>query len=48
MRRDERVLMLTCGPRSIRFRPSLAVGEDELTAVCGALDRVLSQLEGQQ
>jgi L-lysine 6-transaminase len=48
MRRDERVMMLTCGPRSIRFRPSLAVHEDELAAVCDALDRVLSRLEGQR
>lgn len=41
MRVDERVLLLTCGPRSIRFRPSLAVVSDELAAVCDALDRVL-------
>jgi L-lysine 6-transaminase len=42
--RDERVVLLTCGERSIRFRPSLCVTEDELTIGIAAVDRVLTRL----
>ncbi len=42
--RDERVLMLSCGERSVRFRPTLTVSECELMLACDALDRVLSRL----
>ncbi|MBW3658355.1 MAG: L-lysine 6-transaminase [Actinobacteria bacterium] len=39
---DEHVFLLGCGPRTLRFRPSLTVTEDELDAAVAALDRVLS------
>jgi L-lysine 6-transaminase len=42
--RDEHVLALSCGPRSIRFRPALSVTEDELAVGISALDRVLVRL----
>ena len=45
LRTDERVLLLGCGTRSIRFRPALTVTEAELEAGVAALDRVLSTLE---
>jgi L-lysine 6-transaminase len=43
LRVEERVLLLPCGTRSIRFRPSLAVTEDELDLGLAALDRVLAR-----
>jgi len=45
MRVEERVLILTCGPDSLRFRPSLAVTEEELHLACSALGRVLDRME---
>jgi L-lysine 6-transaminase len=39
---EERVLMLGCGDRSLRFRPSLSVTTDELDLAVDALDRVLA------
>lgn len=39
---DEHVLMLGCGPRTLRFRPSLAVTTEELDLAVDALDRVLA------
>ncbi|GEL20338.1 L-lysine 6-transaminase [Pseudonocardia asaccharolytica] len=39
LRRDEKVLMLGCGERSIRFRPALTIGEDELDLAVAALAR---------
>ena len=42
--KDERVVTLTCGERSIRFRPTLSVTEDELGVGIAALDRVLTRL----
>jgi L-lysine 6-transaminase len=42
--REERVLTLPCGARSIRFRPALTVTEDELAVGVSALDRVLVRL----
>jgi L-lysine 6-transaminase len=45
MREEERVLILTCGPDSLRFRPSLAVTEEELHLACSALGRVLDRME---
>ena len=42
LRTEEHVLMLGCGPRTIRFRPSLAVAEEELDLAVGALSRVLA------
>jgi L-lysine 6-transaminase len=44
LRDDERVLLLGCGTRSVRFRPALTVGEHELAAGVAALDRVLTAL----
>ncbi|WP_066912151.1 L-lysine 6-transaminase [Millisia brevis] len=38
---DERVLLLGCGERSVRFRPSLAVERGELDEAVAALDTVL-------
>ena len=39
--RDERVIMLGCGPRSLRFRPALTVSSDQLDQAVDALDRTL-------
>jgi len=44
LREQEHVLLLGCGSRSVRFRPALTVGLDELTAGVAALDRVLTDL----
>lgn len=44
LRDDEQVLLLGCGNRSVRFRPALTVGVDELEAGIAALDRVLGSL----
>jgi len=41
LRDRERVLLLGCGTRSIRFRPALTVSLDELSAGVAAVDRVL-------
>ena len=46
MRTEEHVLVLSCGERSIRFRPSLAVSTAEIDAGCDALERVLTRVEG--
>ncbi|HEY5989899.1 MAG TPA: aminotransferase class III-fold pyridoxal phosphate-dependent enzyme, partial [Streptosporangiaceae bacterium] len=48
VREEELVLLLPAGPRSIRFRPALTIGEDELTVGLKALDRSLSRLASQQ
>ncbi|MCW2713291.1 MAG: L-lysine 6-transaminase [Frankiales bacterium] len=45
LREEERVLLLGCGTRSVRFRPALTVGLDELAAGVAALDRVLTSLD---
>jgi L-lysine 6-transaminase len=45
LRDDERVLLLGCGSRSVRFRPALTVTEADLTAGVAAVDRVLTRLE---
>ena len=44
LRDDEHVLLLGCGERSIRFRPSLVVSTEELAAACDAVDRVLQHV----
>jgi L-lysine 6-transaminase len=46
--RDERVIVLGCGARSIRFRPALSVSDDELGVALAALDRVLIGLAAPQ
>ncbi len=47
LREQERVLVLGCGTRSIRFRPALTVTEAELSAGVAAMDRILTNLESQ-
>jgi L-lysine 6-transaminase len=42
--REDRVLVLPCGERSIRFRPALDVTEPELEFGLAALDRTLAAL----
>ncbi len=44
LREEEKVLMLGCGTQTLRFRPSLAVTEDELELAVGALGRVLTRV----
>jgi L-lysine 6-transaminase len=39
---DERVVVLPCGPRSIRLRPALSITAEELDLAVAAFDRVLS------
>ena len=46
VRDDERVLLLGCGRRSVRFRPALTVAVEDLAAGVAALDRVLTRLKG--
>jgi L-lysine 6-transaminase len=46
LREKERVLVLPCGPASLRFRPALNIGEDELAWGLEALDRCLARLPG--
>jgi L-lysine 6-transaminase len=41
LRTEEHVLMLGCGPSSLRVRPALTVSADELDRGVAALDRVL-------
>ncbi|MGH3441517.1 MAG: L-lysine 6-transaminase [Nitriliruptorales bacterium] len=45
LRQEERVVLLPCGERSIRFRPNLAVEEDELAQACEAITGVLKRME---
>jgi L-lysine 6-transaminase len=44
--REEGVLTLPCGARSVRFRPALSVTEDELGIGVAALARVMGRLAG--
>jgi L-lysine 6-transaminase len=44
LREDEKVLLLPCGPRSIRFRPALTIEEDDLARGLKALDRCLARI----
>jgi L-lysine 6-transaminase len=48
LREQERVLLLPSGTRSIRFRPALTIGQDELATGCKAIGRSLDRLAGQQ
>jgi L-lysine 6-transaminase len=41
LHRDEKVLILGGGERSIRFRPALTIGEDELDLAVAALARAV-------
>jgi L-lysine 6-transaminase len=42
--REQKVIALGCGARSVRFRPALSVTEDELAIGLAALDLVLTSL----
>ena len=44
LRQHEHVLVLGCGQRSVRFRPSLVVSAEELALACDAVDRVLQHV----
>jgi len=44
LREDENVLLLPCGPQSIRFRPALIIEEDDLARALKALDRCLARI----
>lgn len=44
LRDREHVLLLGCGPRSLRFRPHLAVTAEDLDEAVAAIDRVLARL----
>jgi L-lysine 6-transaminase len=46
MREQEKILLLPCGERSIRFRPALTITTEELATGLKGLDRGLSQLAG--
>ena len=43
---DEHVFLLGCGPRTVRFRPTLTVTEDELDAGLDALERTVRTVAG--
>ncbi|HEY8340056.1 MAG TPA: aminotransferase class III-fold pyridoxal phosphate-dependent enzyme, partial [Egibacteraceae bacterium] len=44
LRREEHVVVLGSGERSVRFRPALTVSDEELDAACAAVDRVLRRV----
>jgi L-lysine 6-transaminase len=44
LREEERVLLLGCGTRSVRFRPALTVTDGDLAEGVAAVDRVLARL----
>jgi L-lysine 6-transaminase len=46
LREQEKILLLPCGPRSIRFRPALTITVEELSTGLKGLDRGLSRLTG--
>ena len=45
MREDGRVIVLSCGERSVRFRPSLVIQAQDVEEVVQALSRVVKNLE---
>ena len=48
LREQERVLLLPCGIRSVRFRPALTITQSELAVGCKAIGRSLNRLSVQQ
>jgi L-lysine 6-transaminase len=44
LREDEKTLLLPSGPRSVRFRPALNIGEDDLAGGLKALERSLGRI----
>ena len=45
LRKKERVIVLPCGERSVRFRPALSVTEDEIDEAVAAVRRAARRLE---
>ena len=48
LREQERVLLLPCGTRSIRFRPALTISQGDLATGCKAIGRSLDRLAAQR
>ena len=44
LRKKERVIVLPCGERSVRFRPALSVSEDEIDEAVAAVGRAAQRL----
>jgi L-lysine 6-transaminase len=44
LREQEKILLLPCGLRSIRFRPALTITTEELSTGLKGLDRALGRL----
>jgi L-lysine 6-transaminase len=44
LRKKERVIVLPCGQRSVRFRPALSVSEDEIDEAVAAVGRAAQRL----
>jgi L-lysine 6-transaminase len=44
----EHVIVLPCGPRSLRFRPALSVSEDEIDQALAALGRAVARAESRK
>lgn len=44
LRREEHVVMLSGGQRSVRLRPALTISEDEIELAVAAMDRVLGRI----
>jgi L-lysine 6-transaminase len=44
LRKKERVIVLACGERSVRFRPALSVSEDEIDEAVAAVGRSVRRL----
>jgi L-lysine 6-transaminase len=47
LRKKERVIVLPCGERSIRFRPALSVSEDEIDEAVAAVGRAARRLDAE-
>jgi L-lysine 6-transaminase len=47
LRKKERVIVLPCGERSIRFRPALSVTEDEIDEAVAAVGRAAARLDAE-
>ena len=47
LRKKERVIVLPCGERSVRFRPALSVTEDEIDEAVAAVRRAARRLDAE-
>jgi L-lysine 6-transaminase len=45
---EERVIVLPCGERSIRFRPALSVSQDEIDEALGATRRSVVRIASKE